>query len=334
MSPPTYSAIAPSQAGAGQAADQSPTRSMSSADRLAGGPAGMLSTAGHRRRDGRDGQGEITTAQAGLDRLLAELQAALLPRDRTMPAMRSSDPCRHRGESQPCLPPTWPSPSPALLRAPGWHRGDEQDQNGDLGGLKELVLRIEGRWGARQLKFGSWPPGAVPETESQGRIHTSARTVAVMPEPDEPPGDPQPAAVAHRHLPRQRAGGQHINKDRLGVRITTCHQPRRRVRCGRPVAASATRPRPWRRCWPGCGRQGRVGHRGPVKRATRKTSSVRRPLRPYPHLRSSCRVGHRPPHQSRCAGWGPSWRATWGMVAALKAAQQPGSTRRARRLGP
>ncbi len=61
----------------------------------------------------------------------------------------------------------------------------------------------------------------VPATETQGRIHTSACTVAVLAEPDEAGGGAdQPGRPAHRHLPRPARGGQHINKTDSAVRIT------------------------------------------------------------------------------------------------------------------
>ena len=73
-----------------------------------------------------------------------------------------------------------------------------------------------------KLKFesGGHRVQRVPATESQGRIHTSACTVAVMPEPDEAEAVDQPGRPAHRHLPPSGAGGQHINKTDSAVRIT------------------------------------------------------------------------------------------------------------------
>jgi peptide chain release factor 1 len=77
----------------------------------------------------------------------------------------------------------------------------------DLGGYKEVIVRIAGEAAYSKLKFesGGHRVQRVPATETQGRIHTSACTVAVLPKPDEiGRGHAQPGRAAHRHLPRQR----------------------------------------------------------------------------------------------------------------------------------
>jgi peptide chain release factor 1 len=93
----------------------------------------------------------------------------------------------------------------------------------DLGGFKELVLRIEGTNAYGRLKFesGGHRVQRVPATEAQGRIHTSACTVAVMPEPDEAAEMAiNPADLRIDTFRASGAGGQHINKTDSAIRIT------------------------------------------------------------------------------------------------------------------
>ena len=96
----------------------------------------------------------------------------------------------------------------------------------ELGGYKEVIARIAGSGVYSKLKFesGGHRVQRVPETESQGRVHTSACTVAVMPEADELE-DVQinPADIRIDTFRASGAGGQHINKTDSAVRIT--HMP-------------------------------------------------------------------------------------------------------------
>ena len=93
----------------------------------------------------------------------------------------------------------------------------------ELGGYREVIARIAGNGVYSKLKFesGAHRVQRVPETESQGRIHTSACTVAVMPEADELE-DVQinPAEIRVDTFRASGAGGQHINKTDSAVRIT------------------------------------------------------------------------------------------------------------------
>ena len=93
----------------------------------------------------------------------------------------------------------------------------------DLGGFREAILRIAGQGAYSRLKFesGGHRVQRVPATETQGRIHTSAATVAVMPEPDEV-GDVElnPADLKIDTYRASGAGGQHVNKTDSAVRIT------------------------------------------------------------------------------------------------------------------
>ncbi len=93
----------------------------------------------------------------------------------------------------------------------------------DLGGYKEVIVRIAGEAAYSKLKFesGGHRVQRVPATETQGRIHTSACTVAVMPEADEI-GEVEinPADLRIDTFRASGAGGQHINKTDSAVRVT------------------------------------------------------------------------------------------------------------------
>ena len=93
----------------------------------------------------------------------------------------------------------------------------------ELGGYKEVIARIVGKGAYSKMKFesGTHRVQRVPETEAQGRIHTSAATVAVLPEADEADAvDLNPADLRIDTFRASGAGGQHINKTDSAVRIT------------------------------------------------------------------------------------------------------------------
>ena len=95
--------------------------------------------------------------------------------------------------------------------------------DGEHGGYKEVIARIEGQGAYSRLKFesGAHRVQRVPETESQGRIHTSACTVAIMPEPDELEAiEINPAEIKVDTFRASGAGGQHVNKTDSAIRIT------------------------------------------------------------------------------------------------------------------
>ena len=99
-------------------------------------------------------------------------------------------------------------------------------REGEHGGYKEIISRITGNSIYARLKFesGAHRVQRVPATESQGRIHTSACTVAVLPEPDELGEiDVNPADLRIDTYRASGAGGQHVNKTDSAVRIT--HMP-------------------------------------------------------------------------------------------------------------
>lgn len=94
---------------------------------------------------------------------------------------------------------------------------------GEHGGYKELIARIAGDGVYSRLKFesGAHRVQRVPETESQGRIHTSACTVAILPEVDEVDSvDINPADLKVDTFRASGAGGQHVNKTDSAIRIT------------------------------------------------------------------------------------------------------------------
>ena len=93
----------------------------------------------------------------------------------------------------------------------------------DLGGFREIICRVTGQGAYSRLKFesGGHRVQRVPATETQGRIHTSACTVAVMPEADEVAEvNINPADLRIDTFRASGAGGQHINKTDSAVRIT------------------------------------------------------------------------------------------------------------------
>ena len=94
---------------------------------------------------------------------------------------------------------------------------------GEHGGYKEIIARIEGRGAYSRLKFesGVHCVKRVPVTESQGRVHTSTATVAVLPELDEIEAvDISPADLKVDTFRASGAGGQHVNKTDSAIRIT------------------------------------------------------------------------------------------------------------------
>jgi peptide chain release factor 1 len=92
----------------------------------------------------------------------------------------------------------------------------------DLGGVKEAVLEVEGRGAYAKLKFesGVHRVQRVPATEASGRIHTSAATVAVLPEPEDVEINIDDKDLRIDVFRASGAGGQHVNKTESAVRIT------------------------------------------------------------------------------------------------------------------
>jgi peptide chain release factor 1 len=105
----------------------------------------------------------------------------------------------------------------------GWRVEVESASPGEHGGYKEIVARVEGRGVYSKLKFesGTHRVQRVPATESQGRIHTSAATVAIIAEDSsEVAIDINPADLRIDTFRSSGAGGQHVNKTESAIRIT------------------------------------------------------------------------------------------------------------------
>ncbi|MGD2167669.1 MAG: peptide chain release factor 1 [Gammaproteobacteria bacterium] len=105
----------------------------------------------------------------------------------------------------------------------GWRLSVLSANEGEHGGFREIICRIEGEGAYSKLKFesGAHRVQRVPETESQGRIHTSACTVAVMPEAE----DLEEIVINKADLREDTfrasgAGGQHVNKTDSAIRLT------------------------------------------------------------------------------------------------------------------
>jgi peptide chain release factor 1 len=167
---------------------------------------------------------EIVVAQAEIARLEGELQTALLPRDPDDERNLFLEIRAGTGGDESAL------FAGALYRMysryaerQGWKVEQVSASESDLGGFKEVILRIAGNGAYSKLKFesGGHRVQRVPETEAQGRIHTSACTVAVMPEVDAVADvNINPADLRIDTFRASGAGGQHINKTDSAVRIT------------------------------------------------------------------------------------------------------------------
>ncbi|PNG24621.1 peptide chain release factor 1 [Methylocella silvestris] len=106
--------------------------------------------------------------------------------------------------------------------ARGWSVDVISANEGAAGGFKEIIAEIAGRGVFAKLKFesGVHRVQRVPDTETQGRIHTSAATVAVLPEAQEVDVDINEADLKIDTMRAQGAGGQHVNKTESAIRIT------------------------------------------------------------------------------------------------------------------
>ena len=104
----------------------------------------------------------------------------------------------------------------------GWKVEVMDSSPSERGGLKEIILSIEGDGAFRELQFesGGHRVQRVPETETQGRVHTSAATVAVMPEPEDIEIDLKPEDYRLDKFCASGPGGQHVNKTESAVRLT------------------------------------------------------------------------------------------------------------------
>ncbi len=105
----------------------------------------------------------------------------------------------------------------------GWKFSPLESSSTELGGFKEVTISIEGEGCYRELQYesGGHRVQRVPDTETKGRIHTSAATVAVLPEPEDVEIDLSPDDYeVERYAASSGPGGQHVNKTASAVRIT------------------------------------------------------------------------------------------------------------------
>ena len=167
---------------------------------------------------------EIESAEADIARLHEQLQLALLPKDpdderNAFLEIRAGT----GGDESALFAGDLARMYLRFAERQGWKSEILSASDSDLGGYKEVVIRLEGDKVYGRLKFdsGGHRVQRVPATESQGRIHTSACTVAVMPEPDETEEiQLNPAELRIDTFRASGAGGQHVNKTDSAIRIT------------------------------------------------------------------------------------------------------------------
>jgi peptide chain release factor 1 len=177
-------------------------------------------------------QDEIASAEVEMAALEAELQRLLLPKDPDDARNAFMEIRAGTGGDESAL------FAGDLLRmytryfdSQGWRTEIMSENASELGGYKEVVLRVEaaglgaesslGAYGRLKFESGGHRVQRVPTTETQGRIHTSACTIAVLAEPDETVAITlNPAELRIDTYRASGAGGQHINKTDSAVRIT------------------------------------------------------------------------------------------------------------------
>mgnify|MGYP000785160219 FL=1 len=166
---------------------------------------------------------ELEQARAEMERTQEELKVLLLPRDPNDEKNVIVEIRGGAGGEEAAL------FAGSLLRmysmyaeAKGWKAEILSANETELGGFKEVSFMIEGEGAYSRLKFesGVHRVQRVPETESQGRIHTSTVTVAVLPEAEEVDVEINPADLQIDTYRSGGAGGQHVNKTESAIRIT------------------------------------------------------------------------------------------------------------------
>ena len=167
---------------------------------------------------------EIATAQARLAELETELMAELIPKDpRDEGNLYLEVRAGTGGDEAAIFAGDLFRMYARYAERQGWKVEVESANPGEHGGYKEIVARVEGRGAYSKLKFesGTHRVQRVPDTESQGRIHTSAATVAIIAEDaSDIAVDVNPADLKVDTFRSSGAGGQHVNKTESAIRIT------------------------------------------------------------------------------------------------------------------
>lgn len=169
-------------------------------------------------------QEEIDSTQSRLEVLQQELQTLLLPQD---PRDQSNVFVEIRagtgGDEAAIFAGDLLKMYTRYAESQGWRVEMINQRDGEHGGFKEVVARLDGNGVFSRLKFesGAHRVQRVPETESQGRIHTSAATVAILPEVEKVQEvEINPADLRVDTYRASGAGGQHINKTDSAIRLT------------------------------------------------------------------------------------------------------------------
>ena len=168
-------------------------------------------------------QEELTAAKADMERLTEELKRLLLPKD---PNDEKNVILEIRagigGEEGALFAADLLRMYTMYAERRGWTLSIVNENMTELGGVKEVSAEIEGAGAWSRLKFeaGTHRVQRVPETESSGRIQTSAATVAVMPEAEEVEFTIDPKDLQIDTFRSSGAGGQHVNKTESAIRIT------------------------------------------------------------------------------------------------------------------
>lgn len=168
-------------------------------------------------------QDELAAAKAEAARLEAELKLLLLPRDpndgkNIIVEIRGGA----GGEESALFAASLFRMYSMYAATRGWNVEIMNANETELGGYKEIVFQVTGDSVYSRLKFesGVHRVQRVPETESQGRVHTSTATVAVLPEAEEVDFKIDPGDLRIDTFRSSGAGGQHINKTSSAIRIT------------------------------------------------------------------------------------------------------------------
>ena len=168
-------------------------------------------------------QEELERAKAEIERLGEELKVLLLPKDpnderNVIMELR----CGVGGEEGALFAHSLLRMYTMYAQSRGWKMEIVSLNETELGGVKECSVLIEGEGAFSRLKFesGVHRVQRVPETESGGRIHTSAATVAVLPEAEDVELEIDPKELQIDTYRSSGAGGQHVNKTESAIRIT------------------------------------------------------------------------------------------------------------------